>query len=310
MYCPNCGTYSSEGVKFCYRCGKALPDVNHLPVPPAPAEPVTLPQPPVFAPPPSSIPQNRQPVVQPPVQPVPQPPAAQPVYTPVPAPACPPVMPTVSGPMDPVPSAPPALPEKPGVKGSLKVPIIILSVMCVLGLILFFLTSGGSNDDSGNISAVSDTPWFTIEDGTLYFDPYYYDGSGELTVPEKVNGETVLRLGENCFSYSTDLTTVILPDTLTEIGEYAFSGCSAMRGISIPDSVTVIGQNAFEKCTALEAVSLPGSIMEIGANAFRRCSSLNYIFYDGRFEDWQALYDAEVNPDTTVHCQDGDFPIG
>lgn len=231
----------------------------------------------------------------------------RPLAAAAPAPLSVPVKPETPVQPEPLPR-PESEPAAPVKKGSHLVPLLILLGMSLLGLVLFFTVPLDPN--SGNAAGSSDTPWFYMEDGTLYFDETLYSGPSELTVPEQINGETVLRLGEYCFAYSADLTSVILPDTLTEIGESAFAGSGALRGIQIPESVTVIGKNAFQDCIALEAIHIPAGVEEIGAYAFRRCSSLDYIFYDGTFESWQALYDAKVNPNTTVYCIDGNFPLG
>lgn len=211
--------------------------------------------------------------------------------------------------LQPKPVSIPECPAEPAAakKGSHFIPILILAIMSILGLVLFFLIPLGAGS---NPVSSSEIPWFIMEEGTLYFDEAYYDGVSDLTVPEKANGETVQQLSDYCFAYCAEITAVTLPDTLTEIGEYAFAGCSSLRGIEIPESVALIGAHAFEDCTALEAIRIPSGVEEIGSAAFRRCSSLNYIFFDGTYAQWTALYDGKVNPNTTVFCSDGEFPIG
>lgn len=194
---------------------------------------------------------------------------------------------------------PPAVPEK---KGSHRVPILILVILSLLGLAVFFAASGRT----GTSSAM---PWFTVMDGTLYFDETLYTGPEELTVPETVGSQTVTALADSCFSGCGSITTVILPDTVTEIGSAAFSGCTALRGIYLPDGVTGIGSFAFNGCTALEAIRIPGGVEEIGSGALSGCNVLRYLLFDGNHADWETLGCKSGNSQALVYCSDGVFPM-
>lgn len=208
-------------------------------------------------------------------------------------------------------TVPPAAPEK---KGSHWVPITIMVCLAGLGLTLFILTKDRvpqMNPAPTEITApVSETPWFTNEDGTLYFDAALYDGPAELEIPETVDGQSVTCISKNCFAENTYLTTVILPDTLTEIGDGAFAGCSALRGIFIPEGVKRIGVGAFRDCVRLEAICIPGSVDSIGYSAFRGCLNLEYILYSGDYNDWYSLYSSHIANGTQVYCDDGTFLHG
>ena len=60
--------------------------------------------------------------------------------------------------------------------------------------------------------------------------------------------ESVTSIGDNAFSFCSDLTSVTIPGSVTSIGNYAFSFCSGLASITIPNSVTSIGDNAFYDC--------------------------------------------------------------
>ncbi len=79
---------------------------------------------------------------------------------------------------------------------------------------------------------------------------------------------------------------VVIPNTIGEyavtgIKYYAFSGCSNLSDIIIPDSVTNIGELSFAGCTALGSVSIPGSISRIDDMTFYGCSSLRSAYFEG-----------------------------
>ena len=191
-------------------------------------------------------------------------------------------------------------------KGTLWIPALILVLMSVAGLIFFFATAGTHE----SVRTDEDSPWFSVKNGTLYFEEALYTGGSELVVPAEINGQPVYALGEDCFSGCTGLTTVYLPDTLSSIGDRAFSGCSALRGIFIPSSVIVIAEKAFYGCTALEAVCIHNSMKDIRADAFDSCNRLSYIFFLGTQAEWTALYSEFINPYTGVFCADGSFYQG
>lgn len=182
-------------------------------------------------------------------------------------------------------------------KGTHRIPVLILITLSVIGIALFYMIPMGSSDP--------ETPWFTIDNGTLFFDESLYTGSSELTVPEVVNGQTVLHIGERCFEGSTYLTTVILPDTVQSIGNGAFSNCVALRGIYLPEGLTHIGNEAFLYCTKLEAISIPSTTESIGRAAFEGCDKLFYIFFNAEFHRWEALYSGHISLYTHVYCTDG-----
>ena len=202
---------------------------------------------------------------------------------------------------EPVPAAP-----VPGKKGTHRVPIIIMALLCVLGLSLFFALPYDSEVPVPE-APDSETPWFSNDGGTLHFYEELYKGSPELTVPDIVDGIPVTALGSDCFAYCDSLTTVILPESLETIHSGAFAGCTAMRGIFIPEGVTYIGRGAFLNCAALEAICIPESVERIEAGAFDNCISLRYILYSGTHSSWTALYSNYIALETQVYCSDGTF---
>ena len=52
----------------------------------------------------------------------------------------------------------------------------------------------------------------------------------------------------------TEVTNLIIPNSVTSIGSYAFYGCHGLTSVTIPNSVTSIGDLAFEDCINLTEI--------------------------------------------------------
>ena len=94
------------------------------------------------------------------------------------------------------------------------------------------------------------------------------------------NGSTSNPLSYAKHLYSdetTEITDLVIPNSVTSIGSYAFCGCSSLTSVIIPNSVTSIGGAAFSGCTGLTSVTIPNSVTSIGGAAFRGCSGLTSV---------------------------------
>ena len=53
-----------------------------------------------------------------------------------------------------------------------------------------------------------------------------------ITIPETVEGMTVVEIGPSAFEGNSNLTSIDLPDTITIIGKRAFAGCTNLSRMS------------------------------------------------------------------------------
>ena len=81
--------------------------------------------------------------------------------------------------------------------------------------------------------------------------------SGEITVPDTIEGYPVTKVGDSAFAGCAALTRVTLPDTVREIGNSAFSQCKALVAVDLPTSLESLGSGAFYECTSMTEFKIP-----------------------------------------------------
>lgn len=94
---------------------------------------------------------------------------------------------------------------------------------------------------------MSDSIFLTDGNGVLTGLVAGSDYSGDIIIPEYVNGERITSIGEEAFSNYTGITSITIPDSVISIGGWAFSFCTSLTSIIIPNSVTSIGSGVFSR---------------------------------------------------------------
>ncbi|MBQ8229757.1 MAG: leucine-rich repeat protein, partial [Clostridia bacterium] len=133
----------------------------------------------------------------------------------------------------------------------------------------------------------------------------------KISIPATIYGKPVTSIGFGAFFGCTNLTEIIIPDSVTSI-DWTFNACSSLTNIIvdenntayksidgnlyskdgktlvqyaigqtatsfvIPDSVTSIGIGAFFGCTNLTEIIIPDGVTSIGNSAFADCINLQY----------------------------------
>lgn len=72
---------------------------------------------------------------------------------------------------------------------------------------------------------MSDTSGFIIKDGVL---ENYFGRTHKVIIPDGVTS-----IGNNVFSWRSNLTSVTLPDGVTSIGKHTFYRCNNLTSINI-----------------------------------------------------------------------------
>lgn len=142
-----------------------------------------------------------------------------------------------------------------------------------------------------------------------------------LSIPNNINGEEVLSIGDYAFKNLTSLESITFPDTITYIGRDAFYECNALNKVivkdietwckiefenvasnpivyagnlyingqlvtelTIPTSIDRIQNYAFYGCTSLINLTTEDSLKSIGVYAFHSCSNLTSVIISDSVE--------------------------
>ena len=72
--------------------------------------------------------------------------------------------------------------------------------------------------------------------------------TGEIVVPNTIDGHSVTGIAESAFYGKNNITKITLPGTVETIGESAFKNCSSLSEINLPEGITMIADYMFYNC--------------------------------------------------------------
>lgn len=157
-----------------------------------------------------------------------------------------------------------------------------------------------------NEVGVDPTVWYAYSDPTTRVDWIYklngngdviglytesdvtglIDDKGTLTIPARVAGRTVTKIGGGSIdtpvvpASAGTWTSLSLPDTVTTINDYAFYQSSAQAKVTIPKTVVEIGIKAFYGSSITE-VNISEMSGTIGSYAFSNTTCLDNVIIKG-----------------------------
>ena len=130
----------------------------------------------------------------------------------------------------------------------------------------------------------------TLQDGNFYYEVYEGmagivgyepDSVGQtLVIPDTLGGYPVRAIVPYCFDSCSQITTLVLPDTLFAIDDYAFFGCDGLTEVVLPSSLMYLGQGAFAYCSNLTDLQV-SNWLYMPSDTFYGSDNLQYNAYQG-----------------------------
>lgn len=195
---------------------------------------------------------------------------------------------------------------------------ITLALFLTLGVIPFSGIGNLSLPSFGSITAnaIEEIKWTVAtkdmlilsDDGTT-IKGYTDKLSGNIELPEKINGTAITTIATEAFEGCETLTAIKIPHKITSIGYGAFQKCTNLETVyfnanncaisaynestavfSYNDSLTkfifgegvkAIPANVCVFVNNLQTVEFKGIVEKVGDNAFHNCSSLETVKYAG-----------------------------
>lgn len=115
---------------------------------------------------------------------------------------------------------------------------------------------------------------YHIENGEATIAVQDENLSGDIVIPESIsyngNNYVVIRATNGAFQ-NTDITSIILPNSITALGNICFRFCHNLTSVKLPDNITSLGDETFMRCSKLSVIELPKKLISLGQYCFQDC---------------------------------------
>lgn len=116
---------------------------------------------------------------------------------------------------------------------------------------------------------------YHIENGEATIAVQDENLSGDIVIPESIsyngNNYVVIRATNGAFQ-NTDITSIILPNSITALGNICFRFCHNLTSVKLPDNITSLGDETFMRCSKLSVIELPKKLISLGQYCFMNCN--------------------------------------
>ncbi len=86
---------------------------------------------------------------------------------------------------------------------------------------------------------------YSVKNGEVTITGCDKNASGDLVIPDEIDGFPITRIKSSAFSGCSELTDLTVGKSVKSIGSNAFSGCDKLANIKLGDNITKIGDLAF-----------------------------------------------------------------
>ncbi len=132
----------------------------------------------------------------------------------------------------------------------------------------------------------------------------------KIVVPNNINNNKVVAIGDLAFNQCKTLTEVEVLEGIKQIGKNAFSCCENLTKVILPEKLSKIDDEAFRDCGNLQEINIPNSVNKIGMGAFGACSRLNNILLPEKLKTIEDFTFIECKSLQEINLPEGITYIG
>ena len=144
---------------------------------------------------------------------------------------------------------------------------LCVSLLLVAAAALTLLSAPALADDTVRYGDVGPLH-YQIQNGEATILQSAQTISGRVEVPATVEGCPVTCIGTCAFRMRSEITEIVLPDTVRRIELSAFEYCGKLQSVRLPAGLTQLGSRAFAFCASLQEITLPDSLKKLDGGTF------------------------------------------
>lgn len=107
--------------------------------------------------------------------------------------------------------------------------------------------------------------------------------SNRVIVPKKIDGYSVISIGEKAFQNAT-FSELILPSSLKVILKDAFKGCKKLQHIDLPEGIEYLGNSCFFEA-GLKSIWIPDFVKVIPSRCFYDCKDMESVVFGNKIKE-------------------------
>ena len=146
-----------------------------------------------------------------------------------------------------------------------KIKIIMLIVIIISSILLIANYSNAATDEYVTTTVINGVTanWkYSLNDSNqiVYLrctNPS--DLKGSVTIPTTLDGKTVTSLGSWAFESATNITEIVIPDSIKKIDCLAFENCTKLTKVDL-GNIEEISFEVFRGCTSLTTITIPKTL--------------------------------------------------
>ena len=108
---------------------------------------------------------------------------------------------------------------------------------------------------------------------------------GDMIIPSTINDIPVKRIGPAAFYANSELTSIVIPNTVNTIEHTAFGFCESLKNVELSENLKELSISLFTNCSSLESIKIPKNVSVINDYAFEYCESLKSVQFNEKLKE-------------------------